>query len=1064
MKNIKKLSIIPLIILFVFLLAGCSELIPVDPTDNQGGVAPVYQGMILSDTIQELSSESHNISKLSNASNDDNEDIAYDHIKEIIASEMPFENTSDINHFADVNQDVYITVKLLNPDGQAILRFTLNGVIYQSFQFHEGSDSENLILKVNSGNASGIQEFTIDEIKYVENVTNEIKDAIFDGDRTIKLGVLHHTLPTATLINPLIDITAFLVGVDISDTFGLVEDSGNQLKGFIISNDEVIKTVDITLGLSDLSYVQLTPDTEYVFVIATVIDMLDGNGKSIHLLAEPQTFKTGTLLSIESVLPTEDSITFDVAITDNNNIGSITAIELYQGETLIESLTDFNAKSFSMLFSDTLYQIKVTYTYDLNDGNGEKDFIVTHEVKTFSKAVPIVSFGNVVASQTSVTFEINLTDQFNICTIISIDLYQGDILIESLNDLSIREFTSLDSNAEYMMRVTYTYDLNDGTGLITSYISSSLITDALQIEISSISILNEGIIEEGDTLLLLFQFVNPSNVVINQITINTINYMFTNTNVTTSGVVSITLVDITGLFKVNVEDVYYRNSEKIQHIESSIDIPVYGEMVATSITAENDYGYVISSINQFYINFKNEILYNIESVTLFIGMDELIVNDFVVAGHTITVNLPGDLYHTEGSFYVGLKQLIYAIPGEDTITIDYDFYTIGLSTIRLFTLEKQFISTPQELNSMVSGYIYELSNDIDLTGYLWSPIASFQGVLLGNHYTIKNWISIKNTSSDMIYGMFEYMKGTISDISFDNIQFYITANNVIGSILGRINGHVHDVDVQNVVVNINAQGSVEFGGLLNTWILPTYIINVTIQNVTISVNSKSTTQVSGVISADNAFIDRIYANQIDVTVFNDSNTITTVGGILASGEVFENLQISNVYAENINVDVTSSEIYYAAWVGGIAGLRGNNAEGMNRKIYVENAYARNIHITGSSRFYAPGFIVGSAGNLDVRNSIVVDSTIDIITDTYHTQFNSGDEALMTVGSGNDGKIRINLFHHDITHIFNNTTLPVGVEFERSLSTIYSEAFIYQLLGWDSEIWILLDQSLSINID
>jgi hypothetical protein len=76
---------------------------------------------------------------------------------------------------------------------------------------------------------------------------------------------------------------------------------------------------------------------------------------------------------IDNVVPTQTSIGFGITVTDVDQVGTITAIELYQGETLIEALTDLSLRTFSDLLSNNAYQIKVTYTYDLNDGLGDKN-------------------------------------------------------------------------------------------------------------------------------------------------------------------------------------------------------------------------------------------------------------------------------------------------------------------------------------------------------------------------------------------------------------------------------------------------------------------------------------------------------------------------------------------------------------------------------------------------------------------------------------------------------------------------------------------------------------------
>jgi len=88
-------------------------------------------------------------------------------------------------YYAQPNEDIYIYVHISNPDGFEILSFTLNGVKYSTYMFEAGSDLETLILKYNVGEKEGIQQYTIDAIKYVDG--ENIKDVRMEGERTIEV-------------------------------------------------------------------------------------------------------------------------------------------------------------------------------------------------------------------------------------------------------------------------------------------------------------------------------------------------------------------------------------------------------------------------------------------------------------------------------------------------------------------------------------------------------------------------------------------------------------------------------------------------------------------------------------------------------------------------------------------------------------------------------------------------------------------------------------------------------------------------------------------------------------
>jgi len=90
-------------------------------------------------------------------------------------------------YYALKNEDIYIHIHIDNPDGFEIVSFTLNGVKYSNYMFEPGSDLETLILKYNVGDVNGLQEYTIDAIKYIDG--EDIKDVRMKGDKTVKVYV-----------------------------------------------------------------------------------------------------------------------------------------------------------------------------------------------------------------------------------------------------------------------------------------------------------------------------------------------------------------------------------------------------------------------------------------------------------------------------------------------------------------------------------------------------------------------------------------------------------------------------------------------------------------------------------------------------------------------------------------------------------------------------------------------------------------------------------------------------------------------------------------------------------
>ena len=134
-------------------------------------------------------------------------------------------------YYADKNQDIFITIRLSNPDSYEILSFTLNGKKYSNYMFENGSDMENLVLKVNVGDVGGIVEYTIDAIKYVDGT--DIKDVRMDGDRTVKAGVRASDQTYVNVTNEQKSMTSISFDAQVVDLYSLIEKSGGYAKAVL---------------------------------------------------------------------------------------------------------------------------------------------------------------------------------------------------------------------------------------------------------------------------------------------------------------------------------------------------------------------------------------------------------------------------------------------------------------------------------------------------------------------------------------------------------------------------------------------------------------------------------------------------------------------------------------------------------------------------------------------------------------------------------------------------------------------------------------------------------------
>lgn len=451
-------------------------------------------------------------------------------------------------YYADKNQDIFITIRLSNPDSYEILSFTLNGKKYSNYMFENGSDMENLVLKVNVGDVGGIVEYTIDAIKYVDGT--DIKDVRMDGDRTVKAGVRASDQTYVNVTNEQKSMTSISFDAQVVDLYSLIEKSGGYAKAVLYDGVNML-TKDIKVGeKTNIVFDNLTPNTVYQYGVVALYDNLSGNGAKLNTLYKKAVYtdtivlfkdvqvgkesiewgfvwnesfankqmsaislwqngakvqdvdatamrldglksnneytlkatyknlqnqdetiaiefvtcaKAVPTVEIANVQSTQTEISFELDVTDTDNVGAITKIELLHGDDEFIVASDLTSHSFENLLSNNDYTIQVTYVYDLNDGVGEQQIVKTANIKTKAKAAPMVEIVNVQSTQTEISFGLNITDTDNVGAIAKIELLHGEdapIVVENTD----RTFVNLLSNNDYTIKVTYAYDLNDGVG------------------------------------------------------------------------------------------------------------------------------------------------------------------------------------------------------------------------------------------------------------------------------------------------------------------------------------------------------------------------------------------------------------------------------------------------------------------------------------------------------------------------------------------------------------------------------------------------------------------------
>lgn len=482
-----KKRILTLVISIIAMLTCVFGLVACNKDDNSGNSSsgkrqvPVYQGMTISNsqsTVLTANSMSINLMSAKTPGNTDNNGNHNGWYKgdhngkdEDIDQKNPFpengknenieteiESTLDVIgaeqeiYYAKANEDIYINIHISNPDNYEIMSFTLNDKKYSSYMFEEGSDMETLVLKYNVGSESGIQEYTIDAIKYIDGT--DIKDVIMDGDKTVLAGVRIENQVNATISNATIQTNMLSFNVKINDNDNLISYSQGCLKAVVYDGESVVATKDLTVGDNNVSFDNLATSTLYQYAIVGYYDDLSGEGFAMNTLYK-EAFYTKAIVLFDNVIVSQENIEFSFVWDSEFQNKTLTALKLYKGNTLTELSS--TSTTVNNLLSNTIYTLIAEYK------NGEKTENISLEFKTEAKAVPVVEIANPTKTQTIVGFAINETDADNVGAVTKIELIHANRTVVA-DSLDVREFTGLLSNNTYTVKVTYAYDLNDGVG------------------------------------------------------------------------------------------------------------------------------------------------------------------------------------------------------------------------------------------------------------------------------------------------------------------------------------------------------------------------------------------------------------------------------------------------------------------------------------------------------------------------------------------------------------------------------------------------------------------------
>lgn len=1074
MRKLGRVTILTLliIILSTLLFVAC------DKDGAKEKQVPVYKGMTISRSFAKASAMSasddngnhyghfkgdHNDRDDEVDQNKPFEDPNAPSIEDKANSTLDVVGAAESIYYADKNQDIFITIKLSNPDSYEILSFTLNGKKYSNYMFENGSDMENLVLKVNVGDVGGIVEYTIDAIKYVDGT--DIKDVRMDGDRTVKAGVRASDQTYVNVTNEQKSMTSISFDAQVVDLYSLIEKSGGYAKAVLYDGVNML-TKDIKVGeKTSVVFDNLAPNTVYQYGVVALYDNLSGNGAKLNTLYKKAVYTDTIVLfkdvqvgkesiewgfvwnesfaskqmsaislwqngakvqdvdvtamrldglksnneytlkatyknlqnqdetiSIEFVTyakavptveitnaqSTQTQVSFELNVTDTDNVGAISKIELLHGDD--DPIVSENAaRSFENLLSNNDYTIQVTYVYDLNDGVGEQQIVKTANIKTKAKAAPSVEIGNWTNTQNKLSADVTYMDVDVVGRIENVVLFKGETQVATTNERTHVVFDALEGDTEYTLVVTYKYNLNDGKGEQTATQSAKRYTSPV-FEFVEATCANTSAVSKGDVIYFEAIINNPSGVTVEQIKINdryyapsagtTRNSVIVNINVEDQfegGNTDLVVTEIKGILHGQKVSFSIKNDNNVSVFVNG-DFTVNGIKVVDENNDEPVDAVFMDKEYYYLVQIGNKTGYNIDSITIsgvvFYAKDIEVIDNSLLKirietkyGKNKYGNITAVEYHND---YVGNKSK-------------------NIQSAQNFVYECFSNSIPIEINNieellaMVQHGYYVLGSDIVFSGTEWMPTTSFDGYLDGQNHSIKGLNCAKTFEDvDIEWGLFKKVSGIVKNLKLYGraiITITSTDNLIRNALIGGLSARVGDVSIIDIEnhISIALSGYGNIGGIIGNDINSPYP-DVKMTNC-VNYGSISGDVAGGIVGAGFGFVITGCINYGDITG-------GTIGGISGNGGDIVNCVNDAVvrgrgYAGGIvgamgtvTQCINKGDIYGETYVGGIGGYQILISNSINRGTVTSENIAGGILAFGEgvsiSNVINEGTIIGGA--------------------------------------------------------------------------------------------------------
>ena len=509
-------------------------------------------------------------------------------------------------------------------------------------------------------------------------------------------------------------------------------------------------------------------------------------------------------------------------------------------------------------------------------------------------------------------------------------------------------FTNLDYYTNYVVVVTYCYDLNDGDGIHTESVRKDYKTSP-HLELESCEIVNTTVVDLGETIFMQFSLNNPQRATPTSVIINGTEYTCTVLSGSQKAVVKVTNNGQFGggdifltIERINME-LDGKSYSIIPSENNKASIFVNGRFSASSVS------FVNAEHKPVDWCFFSEKIYGLLTVE---GR----------AGYTVTSISVSGSYSAEITELIKIDDSQYLF---DMSALPYGYITLNVTSISYeneyvqktadVSLETHLTKLQDDTIHTISSYedlmamktngdflYYELGGDIDLSGHEWTNAGDFTGIFDGNNHTISN-MSYNGTygSSDFHFGLFDAIRYSfVYDLNLVDVTAVVTVEYGYSETYEAMAGSVAAISEWSVIKNckvggestlsiINDSGNAQVGGIIGS--------NSHQSKVMDCVNESNVTGerfVGGISGANNESTISGCLNRGAVT--GDS----CVGGISGNidglakdcantGNVTGKSSVGGIGGDNYHGNITSCENYGAITGGSrVGGATGDNYFGI----------------------------------------------------------------------------------------------------------------------------------------